>query len=73
MKNYAVIDTATVTNVVVAESQEIAEAVVGLPVLETTGVPWIEWTLHGDEWRPPMPTENGPWTWDEPTLTWVEA
>ena len=36
--------------------------------------PYPSWTLHGTEWQAPkpMPTEDGPWAWDEATLDWVE-
>lgn len=37
--------------------------------------PFSSWTLDANyEWQPPtpMPTEGGPWTWDEETLSWVE-
>ena len=36
--------------------------------------PFPSWTLSADyDWQPPtpVPSEGGPWTWDEPTLTWV--
>jgi len=71
MAKYAVHDGTTVVNVIVANSREIAEDVTGLNAVETDGVPWSGWTLHGDEWRPPMPTE-GVWVWDEDTREWVE-
>ena len=39
--------------------------------------PFPSWTLNPDTalWDAPapMPAEGGPWAWDEPTLTWVEA
>lgn len=37
--------------------------------------PYPSWTLdsHHDWQAPtPMPSEGGPWYWDEDTLTWVE-
>lgn len=70
MARYAVHDGTTVHNVIVAESQEIAEQVTRLAAIETTGVPWIGWTLHGDEWRPPIPTE-GVWEWDDTAAEWI--
>jgi len=36
--------------------------------------PYPSWILDADyEWQPPipMPTEGGPWSWDEATLSWV--
>ena len=39
-----------------------------------TPQPYPSWTLDVDhDWQSPtpMPSEGGPWTWDEPTLTWV--
>ena len=38
--------------------------------------PFPSWTLDGNhDWQPPtpMPTEGGPWVWDEDTLAWVEV
>lgn len=37
--------------------------------------PFPSWTLDGnDEWQAPvpMPSEGGPWMWQEVTQTWVE-
>jgi hypothetical protein len=34
------------------------------------------WTLDANhDWQPPtpMPTNGGPWLWDEDTLSWVES
>ena len=39
--------------------------------------PFPSWTLNPDTalWDAPvpMPSEGGPWTWDEATLSWVEV
>lgn len=38
--------------------------------------PFPSWTLDANhDWQPPtpMPSEGGPWTWDEDTLSWVEV
>lgn len=39
--------------------------------------PYPSWTLNLDAalWDAPvpMPTEGGPWAWDEPSLSWVEV
>lgn len=38
--------------------------------------PYPSWTLDANyDWQPPvpMPTEGGPWVWDEDTLSWVES
>ena len=39
--------------------------------------PFPSWTLNADtaSWDAPvpMPTESGPWMWDEATLSWVSA
>lgn len=38
--------------------------------------PYPSWVLNDTttEWEPPtpMPTEGGPWMWDEATLGWIE-
>ena len=70
--NFAVISGNTVVNVIVADSQEIAEEVTGLSAVETEGEPWLGWTMHGNEWRPPMPTV-GVWEWDEATHGWIDV
>jgi hypothetical protein len=70
MPNYAVHDGTTVLNVIVAESMEIAEGATNLTAVETTGVPWIGWTLYGEEWRPPQPYPSWEWAdgaWTAPT------
>lgn len=38
--------------------------------------PFPSWTLDANhDWHPPvpMPSEGGPWVWDEDTLSWVEV
>ena len=38
--------------------------------------PYPSWTLDAShDWQPPtpMPSEGGPWSWDEDTLSWVEV
>lgn len=38
--------------------------------------PFPSWTLDANyDWQSPtpMPTEGGPWMWDEETLSWVEV
>jgi hypothetical protein len=72
MATYAVHDGVSVVNVIVADTAQIAEEVTGLTALETEGVPWIGWTLHGDEWRPPMPAD-GVWEWDDVAHDWVDV
>lgn len=37
--------------------------------------PFQSWSLDANhDWQPPtpMPTESGPWVWDEDTLAWVQ-
>jgi hypothetical protein len=50
MANYAIIDNDKVTNVIVADSAEIAAEATGKEVLETTGEPWIDWTRTDGVW-----------------------
>ena len=35
--------------------------------------PFPSWTWNGVAWESPtpMPTENGPWRWDEETRDWI--
>lgn len=37
--------------------------------------PFYSWVWNGTEWvaPTPMPTEGGPWIWDEVDKTWVEV
>lgn len=38
--------------------------------------PFPSWSLDADhDWQPPtpMPTEGGPWIWDEESLSWIEV
>lgn len=62
MPNFAIHDGTTVLNVIVADSQEIAQKVTGLSAIETEGQPWIDWTKDGNSWRPPSPYAS--WTWN---------
>ena len=38
--------------------------------------PYASWTINNTTWTweapTPMPTEGGPYKWDEPTLSWIE-
>jgi hypothetical protein len=70
MTKYAIVENSIVTNLVVAESKEIAEELTGKPCIESDnpqiivgsilvdGVlkPYASWVLNGDDrWVPPMP------------------
>lgn len=55
MPNYAIHENGLVVNVIVAESQEIAETVAGLPAIQTAGEPWLGWRLVDDAWVAPEP------------------
>jgi hypothetical protein len=55
MANYAIIENDVVTNVIVAESKEIAEEVTGAEAIETAGQPWTGWTRVDGEWIDPTP------------------
>lgn len=55
MATFAVISGANVINVIVAESQEIAESIIGLPCIEYTDKPvGIGWSYVDDEFIPPV-------------------
>lgn len=62
MPNFAVVGGSQIVNVIVAESAEIAEAVMGMEVVETDGVPWIGWTLVDGEWVASPEPEPAPVT-----------
>ena len=53
MTNYAIIEDDKVTNVIVAESAEIAAELTGKEILETTGEPWLDWTRANGVWSAP--------------------
>lgn len=56
MPNFAIYKDNVILNVIVAESKEIAEEVTGANAIETTGNPWIDWTLVDGVWTaPPQP------------------
>lgn len=61
-KNYAIHDWHVVSNVIVCESQELAEQLTGLNALETEGSPWTDWTYEDGVWVPPQPYPS--WIWD---------
>ena len=58
IKNYAVLNGNTVTNVIVAESLEIAQAASGSPCVECDGSFWIGWTLVEGVWTAPQVTDE---------------
>ena len=53
MPNFAIYKDNIVFNVIVADSKEIAEEVTGANAIETTGNPWIGWTLVDGVWTEP--------------------
>lgn len=72
MSHYAIHDGSQVLTVIVADSAETASTLTGLQAVKSVdGKPWTGWTLNGDEWRPPMPSE-GVWEWDVNAAEWVE-
>lgn len=87
MNTWALHNEHTVVNVVIADSVADLTDLDGLQVIETTGEPWIGWTLEVDGWRPPAPFPSWSWdgtswqppikrpdadvVWDEDTQAWV--
>lgn len=73
MSTYAIHDGATVLNVILAETLEVAQAVTpsDLQVLECDeNGPGVGWTLESDGWRQPQPYPS--WVWNA-TEKWWEA
>lgn len=68
MPNYAISDGSKIINVIVADSKEIAEQVTGMTAIETSGEPWIDWTLEVEGWISPSPFPS--WIRDE-NNNWV--
>jgi hypothetical protein len=66
MANYAVIKNGIINNVIVAESQEIAESITGLACVEfqvEPGAPGIGWSYDGTNFTAPVieePVEETP-------------
>jgi hypothetical protein len=69
MPNFAIHDGSRVANVIVAEDQETAESVTGMSAVQTSGEPWIGWTLESEGWRRPSPFPS--WIWDESVQDYV--
>lgn len=68
MADFAVVENNVVTNVVVADSTEVAEATTGRSVVPVVnGIPGVGWTRHNNSWREPSPFSS--WVWDG--STWV--
>lgn len=88
MANYAISDGKEIINVIVADSKEIAEEITGMIAIETSGEPWIGWTLYNEKWIRPSPYTSWIWNgldweapvpkpgnnyhWDESSQTWVK-
>ena len=59
MANFAIINGNTISNVIVADTKEIALEVTGATdAIETNGQPWIGWTLVDGEWINPQEEIN---------------
>jgi hypothetical protein len=70
MSNFAISDGSKIVNVIVADSKEVAEEVTGMEAIETSGEPWIYWTLEEEGWRKPSPYPSWIWNneeWESPT------
>ncbi len=70
MADYALVSGDLVVNVIVAESQEVAESLTGLvAVAVVDDAPGMGWTLTDGEWRPPAPFASWLWSngsWEAP-------
>jgi hypothetical protein len=53
--NFAIVENDKVTNVIVADTKEIAEAVTNAECVECDGSFWIGWTRVDGEWIQPKP------------------
>lgn len=76
MADFAISDGSTIVNVIVAETQEIAEQATAMSAIPTSpGSLWIGWTLVDGEWVAPvpMPSEPGRWRWDEDAQEWINT
>ena len=64
MKTYALSDGHKIVNAVVGKNKEEVEQASGLTAIETTGEPWIDWTLEEEGWRSPKPYPSWIWSGD---------
>jgi hypothetical protein len=59
--NFLIIKNNKIVNVVVADTQEIAEEVTSLEAIESTSSePWIGWTRDNGVWSAPVVPEENP-------------
>lgn len=65
MPNFAIHDWHKVSNVIVCDTQALAEELTGQQALETTGEPWIDWLYVDGAWIPPQPGPEYVWNGTE--------
>lgn len=87
MSNYAQIVDGIVVNVIVADTNFIAESDLDYVLLSRGGIGWTydeqanqfvapqpfeSWTLdENNDWQPPTPKPDGNYYWNEATQTWL--
>jgi hypothetical protein len=88
MADFAVVKDNKVLNIIVCDSLDVAKNLTGLDIVETTGEPWIDWTLIDGVWAPPTPFDSWVWSgtewqspipkpgidyeWSEDNMEWVK-
>ena len=70
MSDYAISNGSTIINVVVSDNiDEVVSFFSDYDVFETSGRPWIGWTLEEEGWREPSPYPSWLWSgndWEAP-------
>ena len=63
MSNYAMYESDTIINIIVAESKDLAESITGLKAIEIIdNRPLMGWELFEGVWRSQKPFDS--WTWN---------
>lgn len=69
MAEYGIYDNDVITNVIIADTQQIAESVSGMSAVEViNGRPNLGWVLTSNGWRLPQPYPS--WSWDDEEGVW---
>jgi hypothetical protein len=68
MAKFAIHNGVRVVNVIVAETQELAEELTKMSAVETDGEPWTGWRLVEGKWVRPAPHPS--WSFDIDAWEW---
>jgi hypothetical protein len=73
LTQWAVVKNNTAENIIIADTQQIAEEVSGKSVIELkdTDIISIGWNFDNGVWYAPKPTDGNEYTWDTGSMSWV--